>query len=76
MGSFAVHLVWCALVCRDTDREDMCFSPQHLQVVIADIDESVGVAVCHDLQTRFGKAEVAFVSTDVTDSEQLVRCEV
>lgn len=43
-----------------------------LQVSLADICKSVGVATCDALQREFGREVVTFIPTDVTDSMQLV----
>ena len=44
------------------------------QVGLADIDETVGVATCSELQKEFSRNAATFIPTDVTDSMQLVCC--
>ncbi|CAI8014688.1 15-hydroxyprostaglandin dehydrogenase [NAD(+)] [Geodia barretti] len=43
------------------------------KVGLADIDETVGVATCSELQKEFSRNAATFIPTDVTDSMQLRR---
>ena len=43
-----------------------------LQVGLADINKTVGVAAYNALQKEFGKNTVIFIPTDVSDFTQLV----